>query len=78
MTVGIAAPITADASFLVTLHAGTSCEQGVNGQLTTKPRQLLETDLVATLPRDADVFVQEDRFLVLVADHATKWQALGQ
>jgi len=34
MTVRIAVPIAADASSLVTLHAGTSCEQGVNGQLT--------------------------------------------
>jgi hypothetical protein len=34
MTVRIAVSITANASSLVTLHAGTSCEQGVNGQLT--------------------------------------------
>ena len=41
MTVGIAAPIFADSSALITFYPGTSCEWGVNGQVMDNSEAIL-------------------------------------
>src|SRR6516165_5908538 len=64
MTVRIAVPITADASSLVTLHVGTSCEQGVNGQLTHQPKTTAGNRPRGVASTRCRRLVQEDRFLV--------------